>query len=72
MGFGAIGFGGVTFANVGQVFSSIGSMSSENLLPAVGAGVRIRLTEDNNLNYSIDIAYGRDGVQYYFSIGESF
>ena len=37
-----------------------------------GFGLRYRLTEKNPLHYRIDLAWGEDDFEVYFSIGEAF
>jgi Omp85 superfamily domain len=64
--------GGVAFAGLGQVTPSYSDFHADNLLPSVGLGIRFRLTEKNSMNYRIDVAWGRNGVQFYFAIGEAF
>ncbi|MHC4958174.1 MAG: BamA/TamA family outer membrane protein [Planctomycetota bacterium] len=65
-------FGGVLFASAGQVAPDLGGYSFDNMLYAVGAGIRFQLTEKNPLNYRIDLAYGKNGLLFYFSVGEAF
>jgi hypothetical protein len=65
-------FGVTAFAGAAQVATSPGELSTHDLLAAVGVGVRFRLVEAFPINYRADVAYGRDGVQLYFSIGEAF
>ncbi len=63
---------GVVFAGVGQVAPSLGELSLDELLFSGGVGVRIRLTKENPLNYAIDVAWGKNDVYFYFSLGEAF
>ena len=65
-------FGGVVFANAGQVMPQLSKISSNNWLFGVGAGVRFQLTKRNPLNYRVDVAYGRNGWIFYFSVSEAF
>jgi hypothetical protein len=65
-------FGAVTFAGLGQVTSAIDELSDANLLWSAGLGPRFRRTEKNPLHDRTDIAWGRDGFEFYFSIGEAF
>jgi hypothetical protein len=39
---------------------------------AAGVGVRYRLSKENPVNYRIDYAYGKDGGNFYFAVGEVF
>ena len=65
-------FGAVAFAGLGQVSRDPASMSLDNLLPSLGAGLRIRLTKKNPVNYRIDVGVGRNEAIVYLSVGEAF
>ena len=65
-------FGGVVFAGLGQVAPAIDEFKSDALLWSVGLGIRFQLTEKNRLNYRTDLAWGRNGFQFYFSLSEAF
>ncbi|HSZ59640.1 MAG TPA: BamA/TamA family outer membrane protein [Tepidisphaeraceae bacterium] len=64
--------GAVAFAGVGEVANSIGEMTFEDLLPAGGIGVRYVLAEKNHVAIRFDYAWGRNGSQYYLTVGEAF
>ncbi|MBW2243168.1 MAG: BamA/TamA family outer membrane protein [Deltaproteobacteria bacterium] len=64
--------GGVAFAGLGQVAPKIGKLDTENILWSAGFGVRFRLTEENRMNYRSDVAWGRNGFEFYFSLSEEF
>jgi hypothetical protein len=64
--------GGVVFAGLGQVGPSLDDLESDNLLWSAGFGLRFRLTKQSPLNYRTDVAWGRDGFEFYFSLGEEF
>jgi hypothetical protein len=63
---------GVVFAGVGEVAPALDRLNADDLLFSAGVGVRIRLTRDNPLNYAIDVAWGKNDVYFYFSLGEAF
>jgi len=65
-------FGAVAYGGLGQVGSAIDELESDKLLWSAGFGLRFRLTEQNRMNYRADIAWGRDGYEWYFSITEAF
>jgi hypothetical protein len=65
-------FGVTAFAGAAQIAPTPGELSTHDLLVAGGVGVRFRLTKQFPINYRADVAYGRDGVQLYFSVGEAF
>jgi hypothetical protein len=64
--------GAVAFFGVGEVAPTFYQFNFENLLPAGGVGIRYVLAEKNHVAVRLDGAWGRDGFQYYFSIGEAF
>ncbi len=64
--------GGVAFANM-ESFTEEKSEKFEKLLPAGGAGLRIKLNKYSNTNISIDYAFGIGGSQgVFFNLGEVF
>lgn len=64
--------GGVVFTNV-ESFTEEKSGKFEKLLPAAGAGLRIKLNKYSNTNISIDYAFGIGGSQgVFFNLGEVF
>jgi hypothetical protein len=65
-------FGGAVFAGLGQVAPALDDFDGNRLLWSAGLGLRFRLTEQNRMNYRSDIAWGRDGFEFYFSITEAF
>jgi hypothetical protein len=64
--------GGAVFAGLGQVAPELGQFDDDKLLWSVGFGARYRLTERNRMNYRTDLAWGRDGFEFYFSLTEAF
>ena len=60
------GFGGVA-----EVAPNYGSFFND-ILPAAGAGVRYFLSKEYNVTLAFDVAVGRNGTEYYFSLGEAF
>ncbi len=65
-------FGGVVYTGLGQVGPSIDDLEGDNLLWSVGFGLRFQLTKQSPLNYRTDLGWGRDGFEFYFSLGEEF
>lgn len=59
------------FAGFGEVASDFSDFG-ENLLPAAGLGIRYVLSKKHRVGLSADIAYGKDGAEFYFGVGESF
>jgi Omp85 superfamily domain len=64
--------GVVGFAGVGGVADSLGNFKIEDLLPSVGGGLRFQLSEQNPINFRVDIARGKDDTAVYVGIGEAF
>jgi len=65
-------FGAVVFGGVGSVAGSFGDLTSSDTLPAGGVGLRFRASQEQKLNLSLDLAYGRDESALYMYIGEAF
>lgn len=65
-------FGFTTFAGAAQIAPTPGDLSTDNLLYAAGVGLRFQLLKRFPLNYRTDVAFGKDGATFYFSVGEAF
>jgi hypothetical protein len=65
-------FGGVVYGGLGQVAPKLSELDGDNLLWSVGFGLRFQLTRESPLNYRADVGWGRDGFEFYFSLGEEF
>ena len=64
--------GAVAFAGLGEVGPSFKRMTTENLLPSAGLGLRFQASKTYKVNASIDYAWGKDSQALYFAIGEAF
>ena len=64
--------GAAVFTGLGQVGPSLDDLESDDLLWSAGFGLRFQLTRESPLNYRSDLAWGRDGFEFYFSLGEEF
>jgi hypothetical protein len=64
--------GFVLFGGVGEVADSWDAFNWENLLPAGGTGIRFNLSKKQRINLRADIAYGKNGWSWNFSLGEAF
>ncbi len=64
--------GMVTFAGVGDVFSSLSDVTAATLKYSVGSGLRLAVNPAERLNIRFDYALGREGGYFYFSVAESF
>lgn len=63
--------GAVVFANA-QSFSEIASNQYKTILPAAGAGLRIKLDKRSGLNASLDYGIGKGSNGIFFNVGETF
>jgi hypothetical protein len=54
------------------VAKDFGDFNTGDIVAAAGVGVRYRLSKQTPVNYRIDYAYGKDGGNLYFSVGEAF
>ena len=60
------------FAGVGAIASSFSDLSTDELLPAVGAGVRFTVSEEQRISLRVDFARGADESTLHISVGEAF
>ncbi|HEY2586371.1 MAG TPA: hypothetical protein VGI81_11460 [Tepidisphaeraceae bacterium] len=51
---------------------SLNALTFENLLPSGGVGLRYVLAEQNHVALRFDVAWGREGGQFYLTVGEAF
>jgi hypothetical protein len=65
---GVVGFGGVAALYDG----GLNSITSDQVFPGGGGGVRFVLHEENRVNFRVDYARGADDDGLYVSIGEAF
>jgi len=65
-------WGVVLFAGAGEVAKNWDSFSADNILPAGGTGIRFNLSKTRRINMRADIAYGKNGWSWNFSLGEAF
>lgn len=64
--------GGVVFANA-QTVTELTSRRFEKVVPAIGAGLRIKMNKVSHTNLSIDYGFGFDGSKgLFFNLGEVF
>ena len=64
--------GVVAFGGLGEVAPTVDKFRYDNLLPAVGGGLRIKLSKKYGVNLRADVARGRDGHTFSLGIGEAF
>lgn len=64
--------GGVAFAGMGDVFSSLGALSSSRPKWSAGLGMRLRVLDESRMNLRFDYGMTRDDRGFYVSLGESF
>ena len=64
--------GTVAFAGVGAVMPSLNAIAFDDLLPSGGVGFRYVVAEKNHIAFRFDAAWGREGSQFYLTVGEAF
>jgi hypothetical protein len=64
--------GAAAFFGVGEVEPNLGSLNFKDLLPAGGIGARFTVARANHVNARVDVAFSREGVTFYLSVGEAF
>jgi hypothetical protein len=65
-------FGGVVFANA-QTVNTNENRQYQTILPAAGAGLRIKLNKTSKANFAIDYAVGLNGSRgFFFDVSEVF
>ena len=62
----------VAFGGVGEVAPSLGKFNGDNLLPAIGAGLRFLLDRKYHVNFRIDFAQGKNEHTWSMGIAEAF
>jgi outer membrane protein assembly factor BamA len=65
-------WGYVAFGGVATAINDASDLSFDNLLPAVGAGIRFLAIPKSNISIGMDVAVGKDDWGLYFRIGEAF
>ncbi|HET9597577.1 MAG TPA: BamA/TamA family outer membrane protein [Anaeromyxobacteraceae bacterium] len=60
------------FGGLGTVFPSWGRLDEGTWLPSGGAGLRFTILPERGMNARLDFAWGKDGGNFYFSVGEAF
>jgi len=64
-------WGGVLFSDA-QTYTEPVSHQFEYILPAIGAGVRLKFNKKSNTNISFDMAFGKNSFQLHLNLGELF
>ncbi len=65
-------WGYVAFGGVATAINDASELSFDNLLPAVGGGIRFLAIPSSNISIGMDVAVGKDDWGLYFRIGEAF
>lgn len=65
-------WGLIAFAGAGKVTPDIEEFNSDDLLPSVGAGLRLMVSRKERINVGFDYAVGRDEETFYLRFGEAF
>ena len=64
-------WGGVVFANA-QSYTEPQSNRFAYILPAAGAGLRVKFNKKSNVNVALDFAVGKDSFDWHLTLGEYF
>lgn len=64
-------WGGVLFSNL-QSYTEPTTNRFQYVLPAAGAGLRIKFNKKSNVNVALDFAVGKDSFNWYLTLGEFF
>ncbi|MDD8025952.1 MAG: BamA/TamA family outer membrane protein [Acidobacteriota bacterium] len=64
-------FGAAVFAGLGEVAGSPGRLSLAGLKPSLGAGLRVRITDEGN-TLRLDYGFGRRSTGFYVTVNEAF
>jgi hypothetical protein len=65
-------WGFTVFDGIGEVAHSWNEFTAGDLLPAGGVGARFNLSKKQRINLRADVAYGKNGWSWNFSLGEAF
>ncbi|MGI9533302.1 BamA/TamA family outer membrane protein [Lutimonas sp.] len=65
-------WGYVAFGGVATAINDASDLSFDNLLPAVGGGIRFLAIPSSKISVGMDVAVGKDDWGLYFRIGEAF
>lgn len=65
-------WGYVAFGGVATAINDASDFSFDNLLPAVGGGIRFLAIPSSRISVGMDLAVGKDDWGVYFRIGEAF
>lgn len=65
-------WGYVAFGGVATAIDDASDLSFDNLLPAVGGGIRFLAIPSSKISVGMDLAVGKDDWGLYFRIGEAF
>lgn len=65
-------WGYVAFGGVATAIDDASDLAFDNLLPAIGGGIRFLAIPSSNISIGMDLAVGKDDWGIYFRIGEAF
>jgi outer membrane protein assembly factor BamA len=65
-------FGMVAFGSMSLIGNNKDQISSNGMLPALGAGIRFMAAQEKNVNIGVDVAFGKEDYGVYFAISEAF
>lgn len=65
-------WGFVAFAGAGKVSGALGDIETDDWLPAIGVGIRLRMLRALPLNLRADFGWGREDSTFTLAVGEAF
>ena len=65
-------FSGAAFASAGNVEEQLSNLFDANWRINYGAGLRFLLDKNNKTNVRVDVAFGSDETNFYFTVNEAF
>lgn len=65
-------WGFILFYEFGSVAANVSELLQEDMITAVGGGIRWQVTEDKKMNLGIDVGYSEDDSAVYLQVGEKF
>lgn len=65
-------FGVAAFGGIGEVAPTVSKFNFDNLLPAIGGGLRYNLSKEYHVNLRFDIAQGKNAYTWSMGVGEAF
>ncbi|MBA2584230.1 MAG: hypothetical protein H0V01_12680, partial [Bacteroidetes bacterium] len=65
-------FGVVAFASAGMVYEEINKVMANNIHPAAGMGLRVKISKNDQANIRFDYSFTPDSKGFYIYFAEAF